>query len=245
MRNIDVFYTELPHIEYRSFLSEKKCILDEKEIARLDKFRFEKDKKSFLISHVLLRQVLADYVQQQPTEISFSENNYGKPFLSGVNGSEIEFNLSHTEKYVCCCVTNTFPIGIDVEMIKDMDDCLLIASNYFSENEVCDLKSQDPKSQNRYFFKLWTLKEAFIKANGLGLSMPLDSFEFNIDTNRDIFFRYTDLETTSINSKSDEKKNQSEWFFDQIELESDCFLAVAAKKRVDEQIKINYNQIDF
>jgi len=114
-------------------------------------------------------------INKEPVNI----NNYGKPFIA--NKKNIHFNLAHSGGIVCCIVDN-FPVGIDVELISPID--LDIAFNFFSSKECFNLSNLPANEQIKYFYKLWVLKESYIKAEGKGLSISLNSFSFGINNNQ-------------------------------------------------------------
>ena len=106
---------------------------------------------------------------------SLLTNRFGKPMLK--NFEAIHFNLAHSGDWVVCGVSDD-PIGIDVEIIKFID--LGIAKSFFTSQEYNDILNQPKEKQIKYFYKFWTLKESYVKAEGKGLSIPLDSFSFCI-----------------------------------------------------------------
>jgi 4'-phosphopantetheinyl transferase len=155
--------------------------LDQDEIARMRRFRFESDRMMFIFSHDLLRQVLAGYVKIPPQEIAYSHTEFGKPFLTQKDQhGGIEFNLSHSGDVVLIAVTKGVPVGIDVEKIKPIPDIEQIAKRFFSTGEQDDLSSLSGPEKVTAYYKCWTRKEAVIKACGEGLSMPLDSFQVSL-----------------------------------------------------------------
>ncbi|OGV18846.1 MAG: hypothetical protein A2X47_13975 [Lentisphaerae bacterium GWF2_38_69] len=136
------------------------------------------DRYRCAFSWKLLEKVMRDVFSLDLGKESFDIDAYGKPFLT--NRNDIHFNLSHSGEIVCCIVDN-YPVGIDVENINSID--LNIASNFFSKKECSDLFNLPNKDQINYFYKLWTLKESYIKAEGKGLSIPLNSFSFKVGSN--------------------------------------------------------------
>jgi 4'-phosphopantetheinyl transferase len=136
----------------------------------------EQRRKEFIWSRVLLRGVLASYLERDPRELQFNYSAKGKPFLED---TKIEFNISHTEGLIACSV-GWRRLGIDVERFQDGDgrppDWNLLTRRYFSEAETKFLFSQEPALQKHIFLKIFTLKEAQAKAEGEGLSLLFSRF---------------------------------------------------------------------
>ncbi|WP_379134434.1 4'-phosphopantetheinyl transferase family protein [Paenibacillus sp. sgz500958] len=128
-----------------------------------------------LLGELLVRLVICQNTSMSNPEISFHVDQYGKPSLK--NCPEFTFNISHSGHWVVMIWSSRqFALGIDVEQIKPMD--LGIAERFFHKSEYLDLQSRQETEQMDYFAQLWTLKESYIKAEGKGLSIPLDTFSF-------------------------------------------------------------------
>ncbi|MCG8618114.1 MAG: 4'-phosphopantetheinyl transferase superfamily protein [Desulfobacterales bacterium] len=163
--------------QYRSVLSE-----DERQKA--DRFRFEKDRKLSVTARALVRYILSECTGNPPESFSFRENRFGKPSLVGnpspVDGTilpDLRFNLSHSKGMVVCALALGRDVGVDVESMERTVE-LSIARRFFSRAEAEFLEGCPEKDKTACFFDIWTLKEAFIKARGMGLSIPLDAFSF-------------------------------------------------------------------
>ena len=157
-------------------------VLSDDERKRADRFYFHKDRNSFIVARGTLRNILSYYLSISPGEIEFVYNSYGKPFLRPTkNRSGLEFNLSHSSDIAIYAISTNRKVGIDIERIrKDFAD-MEIAKNFFSENEIRSLLSLEKEQRIIAFFNCWTRKEAFIKAVGKGLSIPLDSFDVSVE----------------------------------------------------------------
>lgn len=151
------------------------------EMKRLERFHFEKHRLQFLVSHTFLRIVLSRYQGCSPASIEYSLNAYGKPSLRLHAGQPgISFNLSHADGLACCAVAKDGEVGVDVECIERLEKGDEISEQFFSSVEFSDMMAlEDEKSRKERFFHLWTLKEAYIKAKGMGLSHRLDLFSFH------------------------------------------------------------------
>lgn len=168
-------------------ISPDESVLSADERQRAVKFHFDKDRSRYIVSHASLRGILARYLQRAPEELSFSVNEYGKPFLPD---RELEFNLSHSGDYALIAVTRGRNIGVDVEQIREVEIEELARRN-FSPREVSELMALLPEQRLNGFFNCWTRKEAYIKARGLGLSIPLDSFIVSLAPNEPAILRAT------------------------------------------------------
>jgi 4'-phosphopantetheinyl transferase len=153
--------------------------LDEQEQERFERFVFDNVRQRFLVSHGLLRAILSLYMHLDPGELRFQRQQYGKPELCPAqNPRGIRFNLSHTGNAVALAVSMAGELGVDVEQCREGRRFTSIATRYFSPREIADLQSCDVSHRAERFYQLWTLKEAYIKARGLGLAIPLESFSY-------------------------------------------------------------------
>jgi 4'-phosphopantetheinyl transferase len=156
-------------------------LLDEEEKARHQRFHFEHDRHHYLAAHVLLRIALSRYLPISPALWRFVRGSHGKPQIDpALKLPPLQFNLSHTRGMVACVIAADRNCGIDVECIRPMNDMQSVAATVFSESEIAFLAAQPDTTQASCFFMLWTLKEAYIKATGLGMSLPLKRISFDI-----------------------------------------------------------------
>jgi 4'-phosphopantetheinyl transferase len=167
-------------------LTESTLSVDESE--RADRFHFAADRHRFIVSHVALRNILSRYLNCGPEDLTFSVNQYGKPSL---NDHKLEFNLSNSGDFALIAVTLERKVGVDVERIRSDMEFESIASRYFSQGEVSEFLTLHPEQRVAGFFTCWTRKEAYIKAQGLGLSLPLESFDVSLIPNESAILRAT------------------------------------------------------
>jgi 4'-phosphopantetheinyl transferase len=176
---IQLWLVEDQSIMDPELLASYKSLLTREDKKRYERLLFPQQKKQFLVSRALLRCVLADTLGLAPAELEFAKNDYGKPRLAMSDlPDSLEFNLSHTNQLSVLALTRQGDIGVDVEHLKRKVDMLKLAQRYFSQQEVDDLKTTEPLELNQRFFELWTLKEAYIKACGMGLAISLKDFTF-------------------------------------------------------------------
>jgi len=156
--------------------------LDELERQRSASFHLEVDRRDFVAAHALLRSMLTYYANLPEHSWRFVIEANGKPSIDPDLGcDELRFNLSHTHGLVAVAVASRGLIGIDAERVDPAKVDFNVAKEYFAAAELQILQKAPPAQRPAYFYRLWTLKEAYIKAIGTGLSMPLRSFAFAFD----------------------------------------------------------------
>ena len=160
------------------------CVSQEKKERLLRFYRME-DTLRGLFADLLSRDMIMQKTGLNNEDISFTTNEYGKPFLKG--RGDVQFNMSHSGAWVVGAIDH-HPVGIDVEMVQEID--LDISRNYFSPDEHEDLMSKaDMYGRYDYFFTLWALKESYIKILGKGLSHPLDAFSIKFTGPEEIIIK--------------------------------------------------------
>nr|WP_320193291.1 4'-phosphopantetheinyl transferase superfamily protein [uncultured Desulfobacter sp.] len=175
---IHVFYTRADQISDPDLLKQYRHCLSPAEIQKADRYMKQSDRHLSLVSRALVRYLIAEATGQEPKSLRFSVNEHGKPFLAQM--PDIHFNLSHSHGAAVCAVCRDDAVGVDVEDVGRHTD-ISIANRFFSPAEA-ELVSKAPETEKKkLFFDIWTLKEAYIKAVGKGLSIPLNGFSFNAD----------------------------------------------------------------
>jgi 4'-phosphopantetheinyl transferase len=160
-----------------------RSLLSDEEAARERHFYFADDRKRYLVTRAMVRMLLSRYAPIAPERWVFSKNAYGRPVIAdAIAAAETEardlfFNLSHTRGLIALAVTRGRELGVDVENIAARTVSLDIAK-HFSATEVAELSRVAPDRQQDRFFEYWTFKESYIKARGMGLSLPLNGFSF-------------------------------------------------------------------
>lgn len=151
-------------------------VLGPQEHERAAKFAFPYLRQRYIAAHGLLRLILASIVNCDARDLEFGTGEHGKPFLVG---EELQFNLSHSEEQGMLAVTRLAEIGVDVESMERKVEIRGIAERFFSESESAELFELNSHEQCEGFFNLWTRKEAWLKATGIGISQGLNKIEFN------------------------------------------------------------------
>lgn len=178
------------------------AILDDAERARAGRFRFDRHRREFLATHALARVALSHAHPSPPQSWRFSVNKYGKP--SPVPECGLRFNQSNSVELAVCLVSkidskfatrpganngaNATEVGVDVESFTRAVEILALADRVFSEAERAQLRALSAAARPDRALSLWTLKEAYIKARGMGLSLPLRDISFLFDGPQTIRF---------------------------------------------------------
>jgi len=153
-------------------------VLSRDERDKAAQFHFDKDRARYIAARVILRQLIARYERVPPEAFRFTYNTYGKPAL---DASTLRFNTSHSGDVALFAFARDRNVGVDIERIRPDLSTREIASQFFSEDEIAALRALPPETLAPAFFACWTRKEAFIKAHGSGLSLPLHKFTVSIN----------------------------------------------------------------
>jgi 4'-phosphopantetheinyl transferase len=196
-------------------------LLNGEERRQEPKFYFARDRQRYLVTRALVRTVLSRYVDIPPKEWEFSSNAYGRPEIANAQGREacLVFNISHTHSLIVLGVTKHRALGVDVENLSGREVSIAIADRYFAAQEVAELKAAPVHQQEYRFFEYWTLKEAYIKARGMGLSLPLDKFSF----------RYPDEHTVEMTIDPEFGGDALRWQFWQFRPTPEYLVAICAE----------------
>lgn len=160
---------------FRSWMTPEEC-------ARCDRYVFEHSRHEYTLTRALVRRALSLYADVEPAAWRFRTGSHGKPAIAEPRGHEhIRFNLSNTRGLIALLVVRDHEVGVDVEDTERKSQTVEVAERYFSELEVAALWALPESERRARFFEYWTLKEAYIKARGLGLSIPLEQFSFVLD----------------------------------------------------------------
>ena len=202
-------------------LAEYWSLLSEEEVAKHARFHFARHRHRYLVTRAMVRTVLSRYAQVAPRDWRFAANEYGKPSIAAehTEARDVEFNLSHADGLIVLAVTRDRAIGVDVENVFAREADIRIADRYFAAEEVLELRSLPHEKQRQRFFEYWTLKESYIKARGLGLSIPLERFAFHLQGPGQIRLTITpDLQDCA-----------ECWWFSQLPVDGDYLTALCAE----------------
>jgi 4'-phosphopantetheinyl transferase len=171
--DVDVWYVDLA--VGPGTLAGLLASLAEDERTRAGRFKFERDARRFVVTRSALRAVLGGYLRVAPRTLAFSYGAHGKPALEGGHAA-LDFNVSHSGEMAVVAAGWRRAVGVDVEQWRPLPDLAAIAARVFAPVELTTLGALTEGERPEAFFRCWTRKEAFIKATGLGLAQPLDSF---------------------------------------------------------------------
>jgi len=162
---IDIWWIDL---EEKSNLSQLWLYLSAEEQQRAPRFKFDRHRDRFVMARGNLRVILSQYLEGiAPADIQFVYTDRGKPILA--NSHCLQFNLSHAHQHAIYAISLT-PVGIDLEYPRSLPDLLSLAQRFFTPEEYQILSTLSSSDQQQLFFQIWTLKEAYLKATGEGLT---------------------------------------------------------------------------
>jgi 4'-phosphopantetheinyl transferase len=218
---IDVWLSFYEDIDDHALTTAYYTMLTEREKAQEQRFHFAADRRRYLVARALVRTTLSRYTSIDPAALIFSANAYGKPHIEETQSelSQLTFNLSHTQGLIALAITKTLAIGVDVESVCARPNPFGIAENYFSPDEITEFNRVSPDQKTTRFYEFWTLKESYIKARGLGLSIPLNKFSFRLQSDNDIGFFVTP-------ELSDDARR---WRFWQLQVDPNHLLAICSE----------------
>lgn len=178
---VDVWVAHPGAIQDHKLLAEYRRLLTPDEKDREQRFYFAADRRRYLITRALVRTSMSRYSSVRPDQWRFVSNAYGRPELIGNDESQkkMSFNIAHTNDLVLCAVSRGVALGVDTESIRPKSALLDIADRFFSADEAAALRALPVTVQHEIFFHYWTLKESYIKARNMGLSINLELFGFS------------------------------------------------------------------
>lgn len=150
------------------------------ERARASSFRFERDRRRFVAARGQLRHELGARLGLAPAEVVFDYGRFGKPSVAGAE--DIRFNLARSHGWALLAITHGAEVGVDLEVPRPGDDDEPVARSFFCAAESAALAACPERGRHAAFLRCWTRKEAYVKALGDGLQMPLDAFEVSLDS---------------------------------------------------------------
>jgi len=180
IHQVHIYFAYPETIQNPSLLDAYECLLSSDEHTRLHRYHFAKHRHHYLIAHALLRTTLSYYDPREPAAWQFNHNEYGKPMLAPDQHPMpmLQFNLSHTDGLVACAIVQKQMVGIDVENMHSQVNAAELATRILSPVEQAAFAKVPAHQQTQRFLEYWTLKEAYIKARGMGLSLALDGFSW-------------------------------------------------------------------
>ncbi|MBI3153479.1 MAG: 4'-phosphopantetheinyl transferase superfamily protein [Chloroflexi bacterium] len=178
-------------------LTHYSSLLSPDETARANRFYFERDRHRYIFGRGILRILLSSYLGKEASRITFLYGQHGKPAIE----APLHFNLAHSNDWAVFVFVRDSEIGIDIEHIRPLQDADDFARQFFTTNESAWINSLPHDQKWNGFYKLWTCKEAYLKANGSGLTVPLNQAEISFSKN----------DTAKLTSIGGDVKEASKW----------------------------------
>ena len=195
-------------------------LLSTDEKARAERFYFERDQNRYVVGRGILRILLAGYTGLEASEISFTYGPQRKPQLAfPVGDRPLQFNLAHSNGWAIFAFSRSRPLGIDLEHVRPLADVDHLVQRFFSPRESSLIRSLSGYHKWDTFFKIWTCKEALLKAHGSGLTTPLNDFDISLDAH----------DAVTLTALTDESAQLSAWHFKILELVSGYRSAIAVQ----------------
>jgi 4'-phosphopantetheinyl transferase len=211
-------------------------ILSADERTESRRFRRARDQHQFIIARGLVRLVLSQYFAIPAGDWRFDRDNYGKPFVASPQiRPPVRFSVSHTEGLIACLVTRSGEAAVDAEKVEYNRDLPLVASQVFSPVELAALSELSGWNWTTRFFDLWTLKEAYSKARGLGLSLTWSDINFELGPDNAIYAEFA----SALND------DPSVWAFWRCPLSSRHIVAIAVKRQCHSKLEIIHRAVGF
>jgi 4'-phosphopantetheinyl transferase len=219
---IDIWLTYYGEIVDERQIAELRALLNAEEMRKESSFFFADDRKRYLVTRAMVRMLLSRYAPVAPAQWEFSKNAYGRPGIANEldEARDLVFNISHTRGLIVLAVTRGRELGVDVENIVARRAPIDIAERFFSATEVVGLSCIPAERQQERFFEYWTFKESYIKARGMGLSLPLDRFSFDFPHHRAV----------RISIQPDLDDHAERWSFWQCRPTSEYVMAICAER---------------
>lgn len=182
-RSIHIWCAFFDEIDDAGLLAEYEQLLSPDERDQWPRFVFERDRRRYLVTRALVRTALSRYADVAPAAWTFEPDRFGRPLITNDHAAarDIAFNITHTNSLIALAVTGGPAIGIDTERVRAFDALLDLAEQSLTPREVEALRSCPEELQPRRFLEYWTLKEAYLKARSVGLSVPLEHVALRFD----------------------------------------------------------------
>jgi 4'-phosphopantetheinyl transferase len=196
--------------------------LSHQELERAHRFVFERDRVEFIQSHAAMRVLLESYGIAPANKVALRTSHWGKPELDPQSHSvPLEFNLTHARGIAVCAFAYEQSVGIDVELLRIVNDADEIVKRHFSPEEQAEYSAVATEMRPRAFLNAWTRKEAFVKALGLGLGHPLESFAVTLGPGSRARLLHVDGLTAPA----------EEWTLEDLTADSNTIIALAVRSR--------------
>lgn len=186
---IDIYYASSV-LSFTPRLSSYLAVLDKHELAIAERFKFAELRDRYIINHGILRQLLAEHVNESAPDLRIDKTEFGKPFLPDY--PELSFNMSHSGNILAVAISSQCQLGVDIECYKARNIWEGLVKKCFAPEEADFWYSLDKSERSRAFYQFWVKKEAFVKAVGKGITLGLNQCVVN-PSDLSSFLRIPDL----------------------------------------------------
>jgi len=226
---VSIFTISACCIDLNEYNNRYTKLLEPQELIKAARFRFDSDKLRYLIARAMARLVLSQYAGVAPENLRFTKNDYGRPEIANSSycKEKVRFNISYSKDIIVLAVAMNVDIGVDIEFVYENADFFLYTKGILSETELRYLTNMPSEARSLEFFKIWTLKEAYIKSRGLGLAIGLEKLSFLLSS-----------EKISLCVEEDIDKNADSWGFFNLEIIPSYIISICVKKLVNRSSKI-------
>ncbi len=177
MTQVALYLAAPPESQYR--IDQLHGLLDDQERIRAARFKHDEDRRTFITAHALARLTLSAHTPSvAPCEWHFQKGQWGRPHPTNAEIGDLQVNLSHTSGMAAAVVSRGTDVGVDVEWARPDDWIFETVDTVFSTDEIASLLRLTETERRERFFLYWTLKESYIKARGMGVSLPLTKISF-------------------------------------------------------------------
>ncbi len=175
----DLWLLDLDTVE-PAVLERYGTLMSDEEHEHERRLRFPGGRERHRCTRALVRTALSHYTGHDPREWVFTTGAHGKPDIAQPAETGLRFNISHSGRMVLCAVTCGAAVGVDVEKIRELPKAVELARRFFAPQEAAAVERASPRQRSREFLRIWTFKESYVKAQGVGLLVPLDGFFFTL-----------------------------------------------------------------
>jgi phosphopantetheinyl transferase len=179
--NYEIHIWHIKYDENINFDIDSASSLSKVELTRAKLFKSLPMGQQWAFFHVALRDILSRYLNLCASDIEFCLDQNKKPLIAHVSEPPLFFNLTHSGRYARVAISSVAPVGVDIEVCKAIQDAENVVQRFFSKQEIQQLADVNKNLFHQSFYQVWTAKEALIKANGLGMSAPLDAFDVMVE----------------------------------------------------------------
>jgi 4'-phosphopantetheinyl transferase len=230
---IELWCASLADIDAAQCWESYRALLDGPERARQQRLRMSDDRRRDLAARALVRTVLSRHAPVAPEAWEFAPDAHGRPrILAPQPVPPLEFNIAHSGELVVLAVRRAGALGVDVECLERRTDTVAL-ERYFAPEEAEALRALPPGERRRRFFELWTLKESYLKARGVGLRLPLRGFAFGFTAPGTLELTFTGLFAD----------DPAQWAFAQFALGERYVLAVCAQRRASQALALKMHAV--